>query len=823
MRPRAGIGKTNGERRKNFLNLSPVFRLKIILAIFWLLLLAASIRAAEIRLVILKIDGLPQALVDEYVSKIDPQTGRSYLPWIQHLFYEEGIRLTHFYTRGLTLSAPAWVVLDTGHLPVIRGNVEFDRISGRVEDYLNYNLYYWERLRRGRLEPRLMEILNEAGISLFSDIFPPDKKYLSPQLVQRVGRWMDLARPLVKMVEPDLKKRVGDLVLGVDAKELFLESNLAELLANLADERRDYLDFYSPVLDKRLHNDNSEEVVLETLREIDRIIGRIHQVIQNSPRYRETVLVLVSDHGFNTNPRLYSQGFNIGNYLRRAELGGHHLLTKREILSAYSLRSLNPVLYSVINESDQSLYLRGKKDYYTAILDFDGNERASLHLRNSDLNLLHMVLLELKKKLAPAEREEKVKAARAAIERWRTVWEKEAAELGEELAAVRREIKRCRDHVKKSKLSPELKAELKMRAERLERDEKKYSKYRDMLERLLAIGESDPGRIKPEELVLPGVLGPRNNIYRLQNYIVGRAIDGKLINVDYFAALKGRKALNNIQPGVSPYPVDFIAARIPYEEVARTVAGSDLDTGQDLIWLYGGAESQALIVPRLDYGKLELKYVPVAGLHQHPDGTIAFQRIPFKPGLPLRIWEDEKLKVQEDREEWLDRFHDEEEWRAAMHETKYCLAVIGLYDLFASYYQERLKATPGPDGALLDRFWRRLRRNTEPDLHIFASDGWNFDVKDFNPGGNHGAFFRASAHSVFMLWGGAETGLKRGVKIEAPYDSLSFVPTLLVLLEGSDSSLQEAAESGFGGNGAGNGHVYSTLPGLPVREIFSQR
>jgi hypothetical protein len=64
---------------------------------------------------------------------------------------------------------------------------------------------------------------------------------------------------------------------------------------------------------------------------------------------------------------------------------------------------------------------------------------------------------------------------------------------------------------------------------------------------------------------------------------------------------------------------------------------------------------------------------------------------------------------------------------------------------------------------------------------IVAQDHWNFDVRGFNPGGNHGSFFRISTHSVFMVAGGEKTNIPRALDITTPYDSLSFVPTLLAL------------------------------------------
>jgi hypothetical protein len=42
------------------------------------------------------------------------------------------------------------------------------------------------------------------------------------------------------------------------------------------------------------------------------------------------------------------------------------------------------------------------------------------------------------------------------------------------------------------------------------------------------------------------------------------------------------------------------------------------------------------------------------------------------------------------------------------------------------------------DERLLRSLRRRERRLAETDLQIFANNHWNFDVRGFNPGGNHG-------------------------------------------------------------------------------------
>ncbi len=79
---------------------------------------------------------------------------------------------------------------------------------------------------------------------------------------------------------------------------------------------------------------------------------------------------------------------------------------------------------------------------------------------------------------------------------------------------------------------------------------------------------------------------------------------------------------------------------------------------------------------------------------------------------------------------------------------------------------------------------RRALRRT--DLLVFANDHWNFNVRGFNPGGNHGSFLQISTHSVLMFTGGKNTGIPRGLHVKTPYDSLSLVPTILTLMGAPD-------------------------------------
>jgi hypothetical protein len=73
-------------------------------------------------------------------------------------------------------------------------------------------------------------------------------------------------------------------------------------------------------------------------------------------------------------------------------------------------------------------------------------------------------------------------------------------------------------------------------------------------------------------------------------------------------------------------------------------------------------------------------------------------------------------------------------------------------------------------------------------------------VRGFNPGGNHGSFFRISTHATLMFAGGHNTGIPRGLAVSEPYDSLSVVPTILALtgnLQSDNQPVESLARRGF--------------------------
>src|SRR5947209_3905430 len=151
-------------------------------------------------------------------------------------------------------------------------------------------------------------------------------------------------------------------------------------------------------------------------------------------------MVVISDHGFNTDERVYSQGYNLVKMLGSAEGGGHHVITKRRLLLDYSVKGINPFVTLITTTTPNSLYLKGQStDYPTALLDFDGNERAGLHLRDSDLNVLHILLQQLKRQdIQPDIRRAMTDCFFKTIDRRRDEWSGKLSELTEEMGALHR-------------------------------------------------------------------------------------------------------------------------------------------------------------------------------------------------------------------------------------------------------------------------------------------------------------------------------------------------------------------------------------------------
>ena len=794
------------------------------------------------RIVVIKVDGLPYDTVDRFVRARDPRTGKSLLPWFEHVFYERGTRVENFYVRGMSLSGPSWSLLDTGQHLQIKGNVEFDRYTLHSYDYLNFIPFWVANVGGVRVDMPGAELLDEMHVPLLLDAYAYDERYVSFQLYQRGTRWTTLQRGLQNKFARDPRDVFDEWQLGIGGGNIINEQQERELVEKLSDPKVRYLDFYSTDFDHAAHHNRDAATQLAALKELDALVGRVWVAIQQSPLASDTALVIVSDHGTNTDERIYSQGYNLVKLLASREGGGHHVVTKRRLLSDYALKGIYPLIPLIYTTTEDSYYLNGQSTSYpTALVDFDGNERASIQLRNSDLNLIHILLLQLKRgDLSPDLRRAATRALFDTINRRRAEWRETFEELKEEIGALRGLIERQRVLVesqpkKWTKEDADAGRDRQARREyaRLDSwrgDERDYSAYVQSLANILAL---DPARfdaqaVRIEDLIPKGAMGDHNTLHDLQNYVVGPAPTGLALapdgsldmersfaRVNYFSLLGDVTVRNNVQAGVVNRPVDFVAVRVPAEALRDSLrAGERAD---QVVWLYGGRDRQALILAREGEGGLRLRYLPVANLKQDADGRITFERAALRAGLPLCLFEDAALSAPSGStvEDWLAGWHTDVEWLRASHRTKYSNAVVGLHEQLARHTVEGTDAdAPGlsNEERLLRRFRERQRMLVESDLLILANDHWNFDVRGFNPGGNHGSFFRVSTHSTLMFAGGDATRIPRGLAVEEPYDSLSLMPTLLALtgrMEDGTRPVPVLWRQGF-----------RTFPGRLISEIF---
>ena len=783
------------------------------------------------RVVVLKIDGLPGYYVDRFVRESDPKTGRSILPWFEEVFYRNGTRLNNFYTRGMSLSGPSWGQLDTGQHLQIKGNVEYDRYTLHTYDYLNFFPYYKDYGLSKRVDMPAAEVMDQLKVPLLCDAFPFDHRYTSPQLYQRGNDWDLLASGFVKLYPGNASDFLDEWTMGMNFRGMIGDQAIRDITGKLVKRPEiDYFDYYDTAFDHVSHHNNDDASRLVELKKLDRVVGTMWTAIQSSSRADETALVLVSDHGFNAKENLQSQGFNLVRLLASTAGGAHHVITKRRLMLDYSLKGIYPLTPLIKTASAESFYLKGQSAQYpTAMLDFDGNERSSIHLRNSDLNMLHILLQQLKSnKLSPELKSAAREAVFQIVGKYAENWRSTTDEMSDEVGALNRWIEeqqrilptlrmktnydkdpRLRGVTEKSR---RLAAQTNLAVEAVS----DYRKYIATLRNLLALKREsfDARSVKIEKLIAVGAMGEANTLYQLQNYVVGLSdrgiqldpdkrldLEKSFTRVNYLALLHEQKVRNNVQAELSNRPIDFVAVRLPRATVSDSLP-TDASVNEDAILLHTSEDKQLLLLSRRDNnGDQSYRCLPVSGLTATANGKVTFQKKEWSDGFPLRIFEDRQFAVPiAERAAWLDSWHDEAEWLRVTHKTIYSNAVIALNEQLDRHPilvgDDNLSA----DEKLIARLRQRQRYLTEADMLILANDHWNFDVRGFNPGGNHGSFFRTSTNSTFMIAGGDQTAIPRGLTVEEPYDGMSFMPTILRLMGKIDETnrpVRELQERGF--------------------------
>jgi hypothetical protein len=173
------------------------------------------------------------------------------------------------------------------------------------------------------------------------------------------------------------------------------EQTERELIAKLNDPSIQYLDYFTGDFDHVAHATADVASQRLALQRVDALIGRVWTPYsQSACRSNRAGGRFRSRHEHQ--PGVYSQGYNLLHFFNSRAGGAHHVVTNRHPLDEFKLRGLDPFVSEVVTPSDESLYLKGEADNYpTALLDPDGNERASIYLRNSAFNTLHILLKEI--------------------------------------------------------------------------------------------------------------------------------------------------------------------------------------------------------------------------------------------------------------------------------------------------------------------------------------------------------------------------------------------------------------------------------------------
>src|SRR5437764_496189 len=275
---------------------------------FLLLCFATASFAQTKRLVVVKCDGLPFDLVDRLVKQHDPQSGKSLLPWIDYIFYQRGSRLSNFYVRGMSLSAPSWSLLETGQHLQIKGNVEFDRYTLYPYDYLNFIPFYVSGINGSRVDMRAVEVMDSLGLPLLSDAYPHNERYITYSLFLRSPRSSTLQNSLPNRFAKSPKELFDEWTMGFELRGAVIDELVRELITKLGDPKARYLDLMMADFDHIAHHNNDLQSQLLVLKQMDAVMGQIWTAIQKSPLADETAMVVISDHGFNSDERIYSQG-----------------------------------------------------------------------------------------------------------------------------------------------------------------------------------------------------------------------------------------------------------------------------------------------------------------------------------------------------------------------------------------------------------------------------------------------------------------------------------------------------------------------------------
>ena len=797
------------------------------------------------RLVQIKVDGLSPLLVDALIDPDDPaklaktvdpegfrwaiemfraETGQQeVLPNIRHYFYEQGVRTENLVAATITLSSVSWGVIETGRPSVIKRHAAFSRQNGYVRSHLNGLQDTWDLVLHGARKTSAVWALDQVGVSLFSDAFHPERSYITPWMYYRqtpqsylteMGKhWLtDGKGSFWGIARTHLGRRAGDMNYP-EWQEQFVSHHLAQKILEKDFAGREKFDFLSTffTIDHQFHVDPNPVNIVHRMARIDRRIGRILAAVEQSERRDQTLVTVVSDHGSEYETDTVNLSFPLTRMFRTRLLGGHTVAT---VLSEDAIHALASPTQGIdfprVYEGRFSPYNKGKggaDEYTTAFVDNLGNARAEVHLRNNDLNRLHLLLLKRRDKLNNDQRSalrEKLEKTLAAIHLW---LEPEYAAYWDYYTGVRAwlpSLKRLADSYWRD-------AAARLESES-QRDVKKLRRLARLLELCRAedpVAWLDENKLRVTKIIPKKYFGPHNSVYQLSHYTIGLDEDfnwvestvdprGRSVPMDYFSVLS-RYEVPNPPQSYERNPVSLIATPLPAEPLARALrelGWLDNETKlEQAVWVVSTARekttrgAQALVWRRSD-GRIH--YLPVQNLEQHADGSYTFEHSPDLD--PVGLYYDAEFRAPGGQPAylWLRQAHTYDEWVQAVYNTAYTIAPLVFLDIAGVNTHDPLdnpeflsSITGFPDEDSRRRYLRGLRWKyaaQQPDLLLWSSYLWNFASKSFTAGGSHGGLPPHVAHTSFLVWGGKSFNLPAGSVITRPSTTLDIVPTLADLM-----------------------------------------
>ncbi len=815
------------------------------------------------RLIQIKVDGLSPFLLEALIDPDNPeklarlpdpegfrraitlfrqQTGQEDLvPNIRRYFYQQGVRAERMLSATVTLSAIAWGVIDTGQPSVVKRHMAFSRQTGYLRSHLDVFRDTLQFVLRNSGKTNALWVLDQAGVSLFADAFNPLRRYELPQIFYRVTPRDYLTglatnyifagqspRHPLKVLQAHLARRAKgmdyvdfgfDFATDLVAKKI-LEPDL------VAGERYDYVGTFF-TLDHQQHVDPNPENLVRRMVQLDQRIGRILRAVERSQRRDTTLVVLVSDHGSEYLPGAINLAWPITRVFRTRRFGGHTVATLMAEDAGRALTNPFPGIdFPRVYESPYSPYgaaaeAEGHSNYVTAVIDNFGNARAEIHLRNNDLNRLHLLL--------QARHREFDEEGRARLRQL----------LRETLASVREWLEpELADYLAYYRGVRGWLPELEQRSDpywrdaaiRLRKENQRDAAQLRVLRRLAEFCQADHPLLWLEEhqpkipqLIPRKYFGPRNSLYQLTHYTVG--LDENLHWVETTLDRQGRPRPMNYLEILSTYeapnpplsresnPTDLIVRSLGVEPLrAALVERGWLEPTVRLrrvVWVVSTARhnlrrgDQALVLQATD-GRV--RYLPIRNLEETADGRFRFQA--HNELDPLGLLYDPKFDspTGEPAFLWLARFHTRQEWLQAAYDTRYTIAPLVFLEI-AGVHTDRFLNNPGflrtltgfPSEEAKQSYLRGLHWKysaQQPDLLLWSNYLWNYSSKSHTSGGSHGGLSPLVARTVFLLWGGRAFELPGGSVMAEASTTMDIVPTVAHLLGMLDPEGQVIRQAG---------------------------